>query len=1204
MPRARRIAGALVGVLIGSTVAAVPAHAAQPSTTAKAHAAQPSTTAKADAAQPSTTAKAAAGQPSTAKTDASAANNGETGVVTLITGDVVQLTAAGGGKTAATVRPAPGREGITFKTLEVDGGLRVVPSDAIPLLAAKTVDAELFDVKRLIDQGYGDAASPTLPLIVQGGAAGLRATHQLTSIGATATRTPKTDLAGFWRAQTAARTLSRQHIWLDRRIAATLDQSTKQIGAPTAWQAGLDGKGVKVAVLDTGVDATHPDLAGKIAEAKNFSDSPDTVDRFGHGTHVAATVAGTGAASGGSRKGVAPGAQLMIGKVLGDDGYGYESSIIEGMQWAVADGAKVVNMSLGGGPTDGTDPLSAAVDEISAQSGALFVVAAGNDGAESSIGSPGAAPAALTVGAVDRDDTLADFSSRGPRLGDEGLKPEITAPGVGIVAARAAGTTMGDPVDALYTAASGTSMATPHVAGAAAIVAQQHPQWTGQQIKNALTSTAKTNPGTDVYGQGAGRVDVARVVTQPVTGTGTVDFGLRTVGEPTATKTLTYANAGPAAVTLSLDVPAAVHVDATSVTVPAGGSKDVAVTFEPAKPGRVSGWITATGPGDVKVTSAVGGTLDGPRHTITVRAVDRQGKPTWVPALTIFGDDSRSDTIGYVADGGPSTFSVAEGSYVLDGVIEDGAPLDEQATLITIPELRVDHDVEVLLDARKARPIRIETPRPAEQQTILSYYTHRVTGTGRAITNGTMHFSTIQQVNVNPTAKVKQGSFEFASRWQLVAPMVRTRVPGVTGALDINLMGTSPSWDGLRTFPLTTWGAPDVRGKAVLIPATDEDEQSQIVAAAQAGAAVALLVRPPDWSAWTVYAPDAEERLPVVSLAVANDAGQKLLARAAEPRATIGLTLTVSSPYLYDVVQVSKDRIPSGIVYRVTPANSKIITSRYADNGGLNWIREQRFGWRPWQDYAWNDANRAVRTPSVREEWVSAGDSLWQHRVDHAYPWGDSSTALKTGFADDVQSYSAGRGAETWAGPVVRPASLGSNRTGDVLHLRVADFVDSSNRHSTIGEADQASATLTRDGKLLASLPDAWQDVTTTAGNASYQLKLTTARGGEDWIYGTRTESTWTFRSAGAGPLPLLRVDYTAPVDLAGVASRRPHLLKVAVPGAVRTKVEFSDDDGATWRTTAGLIPAGSKPVSLRVTASDTAGNSVTQTVIRAYGRG
>ena len=143
---------------------------------------------------------------------------------------------------------------------------------------------------------------------------------------------------------------------------------------------------------------------------------------------------------------------------------------------------------------------------------------------------------------MDRDDNLADFSSRGPRLGDNGLKPEITAPGVGIVAARAAGTTMGTPVDDAYTRASGTSMATPHVAGAAAILAQEHPDWTAGKLKDALVSTTKANPALTVFEQGGGRVDVARALSQRVYGSATADFGRVHAGDAVAERTVTYTN--------------------------------------------------------------------------------------------------------------------------------------------------------------------------------------------------------------------------------------------------------------------------------------------------------------------------------------------------------------------------------------------------------------------------------------------------------------------------------------------------------------------------------------------------------------------------------------------------------------------------------------------------------------------------------------
>ena len=461
--------------------------------------------------------------PGTTSAGVRAALSGKSAKVTLITGDVVEVADAGGGRKAASVKPAPGREGIAFHTIEVDGGLRVLPSDAVPYISTGVLDADLFDVDELIADGFADSDAATLPLIVRyADPAGFRAqsltgtttTRPLESIGGAAVSASKTELPGLWDslkpAAMTARTLDQgiAKIWLDGKVRPVLDKSVPQIGAPAAWQAGYEGAGVEVAVLDTGIDATHPDLVGKVQQAEDFSgSSTGPADHFGHGTHVAATIAGTGAGSAGTRKGVAPKADLLIGKVLGDDGYGYDSWIIAGMEWAAAEGAKVVNMSLGGDATDGTDPLSQAVDRITADTGTLFVVSAGNEGRDQSIGTPGAAASALTVGAVDRNDALAEFSSRGPRLGDDGLKPEITAPGVGIVAARATGTTMGEPLDNLYTAASGTSMAAPHVAGAAVLLAQAHPDWKADRLKNALVSTAKTQRRSERLrpGRGAGR---------------------------------------------------------------------------------------------------------------------------------------------------------------------------------------------------------------------------------------------------------------------------------------------------------------------------------------------------------------------------------------------------------------------------------------------------------------------------------------------------------------------------------------------------------------------------------------------------------------------------------------------------------------------------------------------------------------------------
>ena len=226
----------------------------------------------------------------------------------------------------------------------------------------------------------------------------------LAATTATTTRTTGT-LAGVTR------------VWLDRRFRATaLDPNLTQIGAPAAWSAGLTGEGVKVAVLDTGIDTTHPDLrGGKVVAEANFSEADSTTDHYGHGTHVASIVAGTGSRSGGDRKGVAFEASLLNGKVLDDFGFGSESGIIAGMEWAARQRARVVNMSLGGWPTDGTDPMSQAVTRLTNQYRTLFVVAAGNSGpGDQTVENPGVATDALTVGAVDAEDELADFSGGAP----------------------------------------------------------------------------------------------------------------------------------------------------------------------------------------------------------------------------------------------------------------------------------------------------------------------------------------------------------------------------------------------------------------------------------------------------------------------------------------------------------------------------------------------------------------------------------------------------------------------------------------------------------------------------------------------------------------------------------------------------------------------------------------------------------------------
>jgi hypothetical protein len=502
--------------------------------------------------------------------------------VTLITGDRVTVTS----DQHAVVERGPGRARMSFVTSRAGGRLRVIPADALSALNGGRLDPRLFDITGLIEFGYDDKRSAVVPLIVTGAAkdrAGLRTVRAVP--GGAAVHVAKSGVAGLWKSLTA----EHQKVWLDGKRKPLLKESVPQIGAPDAWAAGFTGTGVKVGVVDTGVDTTHADLAGQVAAYQDFTES-DLRDVVGHGTHVAATIASTGAAAGGY-KGVAPGARLVAAKVCESAGCP-ESAIIAGMEWTAQQGVKVINMSLGGPDTPEQDPVEAALEKLTAERGVLFVVAAGNDGADETVGSPGSSDSALTVGAVTKADGLAVFSSRGPRVGDAVIKPDITGPGVEIVAARGKDAVFGVPGETHVTL-SGTSMATPHVAGAAAILAQKHPDWTPAQLKSALMGSARSNPAIGVYAQGAGRVDVPHSLAQTVLAeTPSVSFGRQLwphADDQKIVRTITYRNTGAADVTLDLSLsgtlPAGMFtLSATTVSVPAGGTASVTVTPTPGWP--------------------------------------------------------------------------------------------------------------------------------------------------------------------------------------------------------------------------------------------------------------------------------------------------------------------------------------------------------------------------------------------------------------------------------------------------------------------------------------------------------------------------------------------------------------------------------------------------------------------------------------------
>ncbi|MFC9426626.1 S8 family peptidase [Streptomyces sp. NPDC056987] len=685
-------------------------------------------------------------------------------MVTLITGDRVHVDVKG---RVSRVEPAAGREGVRISVRRVGDATYVVPSDAAKLVAEGRLDRRLFNVTGLIRDKYDDAHRSTLPLIVSYAtdtrdraraksaisAAEVSVRRSLPSVKGEALTAPKDGSAEVWSAFTAPtagrgedRTVATgiARVWLDGKRKAGLDKSVAQIGAPTAWGAGFDGKGVKIAVLDTGVDQTHPDLKGVEVAQKDFSGSGNTVDHVGHGTHVASTAAGSGAKSGGKYKGVAPGAKILDAKVLDDEGSGQDSGIIAGMEWAAGQGARIANLSLGGQDTVEHDPLEAAVDRLSAEKNILFVVAAGNEGPlEETIGSPGSAASALTVGAVDRKNRIADFSSVGPTA-DGSLKPDITAPGVDIVAAKAAQGQLGDPAADGYVSMSGTSMATPHVAGAAAILAQQHPDWSGQRIKQALTASAKPGTGLTPFQQGTGRADLTKAITQSVVSEQTsVNFGLQQwphTDDKPVTKQITYRNTGTKAVTLDLSLettgpqgkpaPAGFFTArADRVTVPAGGTARVGLTADTRIGGSLNGTYTGTlvaraTAGGQRVRTSFAVLREAEAYDLTLRYLDTKGRPSQ-SGSTVYGHDIDLWEEVYDTDGdGVVRVRVPKGTYLIEAPVETrkGAKTDPDLALMVRPRISVTKNSTVTFDARRAKPVKITVPESARSAEVYARY--------------------------------------------------------------------------------------------------------------------------------------------------------------------------------------------------------------------------------------------------------------------------------------------------------------------------------------------------------------------------------------------------------------------------------------------------------------------------------------------------
>ncbi|MEU4780006.1 S8 family serine peptidase [Micromonospora sp. NPDC023633] len=1200
-----------------------------------------------------------------------------TSQVTLLTGDVVTVTSGANQPTAVAVNGHEGSNGRTTITT-VGEDIYVLPQEAQSLITAGRLDRRLFNVTGLIEQGYDDARSGSIPLIVRYRGNGVAARsaapsggqvlRPLTSINGAAVAADKKQAEAFWeaidddgpQAGTARTQLAGgiDRIWLDAKATALLDVSVPQIGAPGAWAAGHDGTGVKVAVLDTGIDPNHPDFAGKIVESRSFIAGEEVKDGHGHGTHVASTIAGSGSASGGKHKGVAPGAQLLIGKVLSDGGTGSDSEIIAGMEWAARSGAKVVSMSLGGPGTDGTDPMALAVNELTAETGALFTIAAGNDGRNgaSTLGSPGTADAALTVGAVDDADDIADFSSRGPRVGDGAIKPEITAPGVAVVAARAAGTEMGTVVDQHYTSASGTSMATPHVAGAAAILAQQHPDWTAERLKAHLVSTSQAHTSDPVFSQGAGRVDVSQAVQQDVFGNGVVNYGIvRWDATAPVVKQVTYTNDGDQPVTLALslrgaELPAGLlSLGAETVTVPAKGTATVPVTMNPA--GVPTGTYGAhlagvSADGKTVVSTAVGLVKDVERFKVDVKVIGRDGKaPALAKAevrLFDFGRLAMPEVL-YPDLDGTITLSLPAGEYTLHAGISDPSAEYNRVWEYTqgiLPNVSIKADRTITFDGRKASSVSMRTPKPTKTDRTRigfnNFSSDQQKRYGLEMWTGgeTAHYSI-------PTEQ-SNDNLDAYTGLTLTAPDLAARIVGRNAtSLDAAYFGGnggSVRFDGTRRLEVVSagTGTPEeyaglaVEGRTALVKRSAAvSPQQQLANAVAAGASAVIIYNnvPERWGVdfWT-RTPTA---IPAMTLSGAQ--GGHLLGLLRRDRVTVEFKGVAVSPYAYELLQVEKGGLPADQRYRVRDKDLATLRTSYHASANGTEGGQIRYIWAPRQQVAYGAPDRLIM-PATRTEYVSAG--LRTRQVTQLGPvWqlGGSEQSEAVAVLRPGQRLS-----RTWNQAVVRTAlppdlAGAAYRDDDLVVVQSAALLDVGADHTQqphVIQTDKVRTTVHRDGELVGAANWAVFAFPAVPQRAEYRVTLDVAREDPWWTTSTKVNTAWTFHSQRADArqiMPMLSVDYGVDVDLNNRAKADSrfdidltvrHPKGLSGPAVRNAKLWVSYDDGASWqfaevdRKRTGQFEAAIRHpklaatngfVSLRVQATDADGNTVEQTVTRAY---
>lgn len=1048
---------------------------------------------------------------------------------TLITGDKVSAVVKNDGELAGIrLLGEDGTEAIT-SIFQYGSDVYVVPAKARELVDAKAVDLELFNINKLFQSGYDDRSTSKLPVIVEytdgilAGAAtpeildGMSLTGEIEIIDSASFGIEKDKAAELWSKLTADSRV--EGVWLDAvlhahktSVSAALTPTVPLTGAHGTYAANFSGDGVTVAVLDTGYDVEHADLAGQVVAARDFTYSRNGVDDLnGHGTHVATTIAGTGHESNGLWTGMAPGTKLVIGKVLGNTGGGSTTGIMNGMLWAVEQGADVVSMSLGGSATTCSGPMVDLVEALSDK--ALFVISAGNSFTRETVGSPGCAPSALTVAAIDRENQTAVFSSRGPSPDGHSAKPDIASQGVDVVAAAAGG--FGETG---YVALSGTSMAAPHVSGGAAILKQARPELSPRQLKKVLTSSVAVSDA-HVLEQGAGPMDVNEAVVQAVVAEPNTELGFFS-GAPNYKFTetsVTLENLSDKARTFKLkldligedgstELPATLAgLGVKSITVPANSSAQVPVWVDPsvgllsgaygAITGRIVG--TDTGNSDERITVPVSFWIDQPKVKLSFSVTDHRGKPATSPSK-IYLMNEEDDWGQYVAiNNGIASVNVPEGDYSIVANImtydNDSAfgGLVESAAQMAVLRRKVASDSHIDFDARSAEKVEFKAGKPLAPQGYSFGFTYALDDAKHAKL-AAIELAPDYVKDFYTWSQGRDDRFRSFVTTRAIAPETVMKMENGE-VLDYVNQGLALSFHGEGSAEIvsvgdagysTDWSQFDLDGKIALISNPYYLTGYMVGNAMKHGAIGVIGYRPGTNGRYKTII-SGTPKIPVVMLSAEQGARLHAEVDTGNNRISWSGIAAERTPYAYSINHITDGHIDGGLV-RVHEDQMYKITASYHAQGSEApaWTDVMGMTNSTGEFYS-TGSPQLIMTPVEREEFYTAtSKNAWtnivmpnaQLRTDGGYF--DGPRLMTAGGEERTSWFKGPRG-----GTLLTSGSAIAYRSTNTLQFSIPAFGDASGHDATGGYNGMGAYGITVNGQTqyldggILTVPDAASEI-------------------------------------------------------------------------------------------------------------------------------